>query len=312
MKHLRMIPIALVISLSALHAAGQIQSGFEFLRTSLHARPAAMGNAFEGSVGDLSSVAYNPAGLSGVNRKSVLFTYLDYFADFKAGSIVYGLPRTDGSVIGLSAAYMSYGEMKWTDIRGEVTGSSAPGDLLISASYARPWSEAISYGISLKYIRSQIDQYNADAVATDIGAVLQMHGDLNIGISARNLGVAISGFIDEKEKLPASISGGCSKTLAHLPLTLHFHLLRYLYHESDQLLGLYWTVGGEFKLSESVFFRWGYNSIGEEQKVGTDSERLTGISLGFGFMLSRFRIDYAFGNHGVLETTHRFTLAYDL
>ncbi|MBN1780604.1 PorV/PorQ family protein [bacterium] len=295
-------------------SAGQVYasrgSGFEFLKTSFGARPAAMGGAFICGDGDLSSMSTNPAGVAGLQRNTAVFTYMNTFADFQTGNAAYGHVFRGQHILGISMAYMNYGSMDWTDAyTGEVTGSSAPGDFLIQAAYARRASHGFSYGVSAKYIRSQIQNYSADAVAMDAGLLYHIEKQqMNLGLSVTNLGKSTSAFIRVKENLPLACRAGLSKTLAHLPLTLHLQLLRYQYQESDMLLGMYWALGGEFKISERSFLRWGYDSIGQEQKVDSDKDRFTGISLGFGTMIRQIAIDYAVSFHGVLGSIHQFTV----
>jgi hypothetical protein len=284
-------------------------SGFEFLRTSTGARPMAMGDAYVGGYGDASVIGYNPAGLAGLKNHTALFTYLNHYADFQGGYVGYGRVLSENRILAAGIAYMNYGRMEWTDITGANTGSSSPGDFLFQASYAGTTEKGICYGISAKYIRSQIEQYSADAMAVDAGLFYRIEKEkMNIGLSVTNLGRSLTAYIHEKENLPLAYRLGLTKTLAHLPLTLYFQLTRYQFQESDLLGGLYWALGGEFQISERFNLRWGYNSIGREQKVWSDKDRFTGISLGFGTAVNRFIIDYAAAFHGVLGSTHQFTV----
>jgi len=284
-------------------------TGFEFLKTHFGARAAAMGGAYVGGEKDMIAAGYNPAGLTGLDERKVVFSYLDYFADFKGGLISYGQKLQNEQAVLFSAAYMNYGAIERTDITGISHGSFYPGDILFSATFAGMTGPGIRYGVSAKYIRSQIDHFSADAMAMDAGLLYRIENQrINIGLSITNLGQALSAFQHEKEKLPLAYRMGLSKTLAHLPLTLHFHFLRYQFQESDIFGGLYWAIGGEFQLSNVTFLRWGYNSVGNEQKADSDVDRFAGISFGFGTRIRRFIIDYALSYHGVLGSTNQFTI----
>ncbi|MFC1568967.1 PorV/PorQ family protein [bacterium] len=284
-------------------------SSFEFLKTHFGARAAAMGGAYIGGEKDLIAMGYNPAGLVGIEKKQAAFSYLDYFADFKGGLAAYGQTLPNQQAFAVSMAYMSYGSIERTDITGMSDGSFSPGDFLIGAAYAGKNKLGIQYGVTAKYVHSQIDNFSAAAIALDAGLLYQIPVHrMNVGMSITNLGQALSAYNDEKENLPLAYRVGFSKTLAHLPLTLHFHLMRYNFQKSDLLGGLYWALGGEFQLSEVTFLRWGYNSIGNEQKTDSDVDRFTGISFGFGTKINRFIIDYAFTYHGVLGSTNQFTI----
>ena len=295
----------LVISLPLLASS---EAGFEFLKTNFGARAAAMGGAFI-EEGDLTALNYNPAGLYGLGQRKIVFSYLDYFVDFQGGVIEYGHPLPDNRILAIALTYMSYGNIDETDVTGTKTGSFTPMDYCFDASYAGLTSYGIRYGISGKYIRSQIQQFASDAICLDAGLMVRIEKQMmNIGLSIHHLGQSLTAFKDNKEKLPLVYQAGISKTMAHLPLTLHFSLQRFQFQKSQQAGGFYWSLGGEFKLSQSTFLRWGYNSVGQEQKAESDKDRFTGISAGFGTRINRFMIDYAISLHGVLGNTNQFTV----
>jgi hypothetical protein len=299
------IVIGMIFSIPMLASS---EAGFEFLKTNFGARAAAMGGAFI-SEGDLIAINYNPAGLYGLEQKKVVFSYLDYFVDFQGGVIEFGYPLSDHRILAGSLAYMSYGNIDETDVTGTKTGSFTPMDFSLGISYAASASYGIRYGISGKYIRSQIQQFMSDAICLDAGLMVRIEKQMmNIGLTIHNLGQTLTAYRDEKEKLPLVYQAGVSKSLAHLPLTLHFCLQRYHFQESELFGGLYWSLGGEFKLSQSTFLRWGYHSVGQEQKAESDKDRFTGISAGFGTQINRFMIDYAISLHGVLGNTNQFTV----
>jgi hypothetical protein len=301
------IILCVLVLFGTIHASAG--SGFEFLRTSTGARPGAMGDAYVGGTGDLCVTGYNPAGLARLKANTAIFTYLNHYADFQGGYVGYGRVLSGNRVLAAGIAYMNYGSMEWTDITGAKTGSSSPGDFLFQASYAGTMKKGIGYGVSAKYIRSQIENYSADAMAVDAGLFYRIEKEkMNIGLSITNLGGSLNAYIHEKENLPLAYRLGLAKTLAHLPLTLYFQLTRFQFQKSEIFGGLYWALGGEFEISERFNLRWGYNSIGREQKVYSDKDRFTGISLGFGTSVNRFIIDYAAGFHGVLGSTHQFTV----
>jgi len=302
------IHTAIFIILSSLLTASP-NSSFEFLKTNFGARANAMGGAFTGSQQDLMALMYNPAGLLGIKDRKAAFSYLDYFIDLKGGLTVYGQPLSNEQAVAFSMAFMSYGAIDKTDITGQSMGSFTPGDFLISAAYAGQSRLDIQYGIAAKFIQSQIDHFQSNALAFDAGLLYRIETQqMDVGIRISNAGLALSAYHEEKENLPTAYHVGVSKSLAHLPLTIQFQLTRYQFQESDLFGGLYWALGGEFQLGGVSFLRWGYNSIGNEQKADSDIDRFTGVSFGFGTQVNRFIIDYAFSYHGVLGSTSQFTV----
>ena len=285
------------------------QSGFDFLRIEQGAKSVAMGGAFTAQIADLYGLAYNPASLVGVKDLESTFTYLNHFLDIKSGFIGFNKVMPNAGHLGIGLFYMNYGEIRRTDIVGNDQGSFSPGDFVVNAAYANSLSSGLRYGVAIKYIQSKIDQYTSNAVALDVGAIYRVESQaLNIGVGISNLGTALTAFIDEREKLPTSFRLGVSKRLAHLPLCLSLDVFRFLHEESDQFLGLYWALGGEFTISQYFFLRWGYNSRGSEEKVGTDSDRFAGVSLGFGIRFKNYRIDYGYSSFGALGSMNTFTV----
>ena len=143
----------------------------------------------------------------------------------------------------------------------------------------------------------------------DLGLLYRIPSqDLDVGVAVQNVGRSIDAFIDTHEKLPMTYRLGCSKRLAHLPLLLSFNLIRYAYHESDLFGGLYWALGGEFTITDYLFLRWGYNSRGQEEKMGSGNDWFTGASLGLGIRYGRYGLDYGYGSYGVLGSMNQLTL----
>jgi hypothetical protein len=289
------------------------KSGFEFLRTDIGGRPAAMGGAFTAVTGDLYGIRYNPASLVDIQDKAS-FTFLDHLLDMHSGFLAVNLSSLTGKgSLALSVAYTSYGELKKTDIQGTELGSFSPFDMLVSATYGLVILPELRFGVTAEFLHSKIDTYSASALSADAGLIYRIPSqDLNIGLAIQNMGTALQAFVDEKEKLPLAYRLGISKRLAHLPLLLDFDVIRYAYDESDLFGGLYWALGGEFTLSEHLLLRWGYNSRGQEENVGAASDRLSGISLGLGIRWRRFGIDYGYCDHGALGSMNHFSITMAL
>ncbi len=285
------------------------RSGFDFLRIDTGARPLSMGGAFVSIIGDIHGLVYNPASLVGVGDLESSFTYLNHFVDINSGFLGFNKTLDGAGHLGIGVSYINYGEIRRTDVIGENLGSFMPVDFAFMAAYGDSLGFGLRYGVSVKYIQSKIDQYTSNAIAADIGFIYRISSqDMNIGFSVSNLGSAMKAFIDEREKLPITYRLGVSKRLAHLPLLLNFNLIKYHYDDSKLSLGIYWAIGGEFTITDHFFLRWGYHSRGSEEKVGNNSDRFAGVSLGFGLTLSKYRLDYGFSAFGALGNMNAFTL----
>ena len=288
-------------------------AGFEFLRSDIGARAGSMGGAYISASGDLHGIAYNPANIVDLENRSAAFTYIDHFMDFKQGFMGYGQSIQGHGCLGVGLFYMNYGEFQRTDVQGITMGSFSPSDFLLSVTYGDNLFRNLQYGVSLKYIQSKIDQYSSSALAADLGFIFKVPKEkLNFAFSIANLGKSIDAFQEDHEKLPVIVRMGLGKRLAHLPLLLNINIIKYMDMESDMFLGLYWALGGEFTISENIFLRLGYNSRGSEQKVQSESDRYAGISIGFGIVLDKYRIDYGRCSYGVIGTLNQFSISISL
>jgi len=301
---------SLVISPFFLHAGESAgRAGFDFLRSEIGARPAAMAGAFAAVTGDLNGLAYNPASLGGMDRRQAAFTYVRHVLDFQSGFAGYTQKVPGAGQAALGIYYMNYGKFTWRDILGEETGSSTPFDLLVSAAYADSLPFHLRYGISLKYIRSTIAEYWSDALAASLGLIYSIPGQrMTIGAGIFNMGKGMHAFLDTREHLPVSYRIGISKHLAHLPLMLCIDLVRYQYEKSKTFGGMYWIVGGEFTLSEHAFLRWGYHSRGQEEKDSSGNNRFAGLSFGLGLRYGTLAIDGGMNQLGMLGTISQFSV----
>jgi hypothetical protein len=289
------------------------QTGFEFLRIDVPARQTALGGAFTAMDGDLNGLGCNPASLATVPKREASFSYVDYFLDFQIGSVSFSSPLRNGGTLGLGFGYADYGEFDWTDEEGRPTGSSTPGDVAVTLAYAAGWTRFTRVGASVRYIRSSLQDYSADAAVAGAGLIhLFPSQQMTVGIAVVNLGKGLHGFRDRVEKVPTSIRAGFTKRLAHLPLLLAVDAVQYTGSSKSALDNTVFSAGGEFTLSSVLVWRFGYTTVGSEQKSGSSGGRLSGVSLGAGLFFRNFRIDYGYANHGMLGSVNHLGVSMDL
>lgn len=281
-------------------------TGFEFLRTEVGARPAAMSGAFVAVAGDPICTFYNPAGLSKISVRGGSVTYLKHLLDFHSGTLVAAIPQAWGT-IGFGINYINYGEFKETsehqpDGTGNTFGANS---FEIVASAAQLYQKIISYGATIKYIRSSISNYTSDAFAISVGLIVHVPftDDLDIGLAMFNFGRTNKPFVNTKDDLPLNFRAGFSKKLAHLPLMFSAQLYKY----SDDIFQ--WNLGGEFTITKELSLRLGYNSLGRDQKLDLSGDKFAGVNMGLGFQWRKYRIDYAFSSMGEVGSLNRFTLS---
>lgn len=299
----KMYPILLCVAvLVTQDLSAQTAVGYDFLRTLVGARPSAMGGAFVAVPGDIHNIAYNPAGLSTIQNQHGTLSYLNHLLDFQSGFLAYAHPFANATGA-VALNFIDFGSFDGRNEDNEPTGDFGANGLVLSATYAKSILENLSLGGSAKYIRFQIDNFTETAVAFDGGVMVSFpQKQLNLGLAVFNLGSTTSAFIDTKDELPLSAQLGFSKVLEHLPIMLSASLIKYKEESLD------FRVGGEITLTEQLFARLGYNSTGQDQKVDTDNDKFAGLSMGLGFKINKFNIDYSFSSFGEVGGLNRFSI----
>ena len=200
--------------------------------------------------------------------------------------------------------YLNYGDFTRTDDSGNEYGKFHAGSFAISAGIGKEVYTNLSAGASVKYFRFDIDHYNSDGFALDAGVLYRIPSiDLNIGAGVFNVGFVRSAFVSTKDDVPLAFRIGLVKRLEHLPLQLGVTTYKFIDDE------VRWTVGGEFTITEQLFLRWGYDSIGSDMHVDSGKDPFAGISFGLGFLWRRYHFDYSFTTMGELGTQNRITFS---
>jgi len=288
-------------------------AGFDFLRWDTGARVSAMGSAYTAARADLAGANFNPAVLYGSSKTGCNLSYYRYPLDIQAGYVGFYKQFTGGSLVAFSLAYVNYGTMSRTNAFNDNLGTFGAGSVVVSALYSDSTSLGFIWGGTVKYITSKLADYTSSAAAIDLGLIYPVPSQqLRFGLSVSNIGMAISSYIDKKEKLPLTFRAGLAKQLAHLPLLLHVDLIHYVSKPGLQEKGLYWAIGGEFEISDHFYLRWGYNSRGLEQRRLEGGSRFAGFSAGLGIYFRNWTLDCGWGFHGVLGDVPSVTFSSPL
>lgn len=293
---------AVSLLLFSQNSFAQTAVGFDFLRSLVGARPAAFGGAFVGVSGDIHNIVYNPAGMTGIEGKQGTLSYVNDILDFQSGFLAYTQPFSGGNA-GAALSFIDFGEFDGRDEDNISTGDFGASGLVFSLAYAKPLRGNLSGGVTGKFIRFQIDSFTETGLAADLGLMLSFpEHTLDIGLGVFNVGTTTSAFIDTKDELPLNVQFGFSKALAHLPVMVSGALVKF---KDD---GLDFRFGGEIAFAPQFHARLGYNSLGQDQKVDADKDRLAGLSFGFGLKLKKFDVDYTMSSFGEVGSLNRVTL----
>ena len=297
----------------------------DFLQLVQPARISAIGGAnlsvFDG---DANMTGFNPGLLNGQMHDKVALNFVDYFAGINYGNVsyTYGIDTVVDRVAQVNLMNANYGTIQYADATGQLTGGSfTANDAVLNLSYAQQLSKQIRGGVTMKFIYSAIESYQAFGVACDLGAsYYNEEKELSMGFSVLNIGPNIS-YSDNgaRESLPTQVLFGISKKLKYAPfrLSVTFENLQKwdltvqnpnLTPQTDPLTGelipvkqpgfldkamRHVVIGGEILLTKNFHIRTGFNYRRMRELSLAARPGLVGMSLGLGFRINRFHLCYA-------------------
>ncbi len=287
------------------------ERNFLFLLNEYSPRGSALAGNLVAFRGDVDNFFYNPAGINGLEGKVWSAAYVDHLLDFQGGMAVFSMPVPRLGRMAVHLIYFNYGTFQETDIFGENTGRTfTASEMALGATLANTLGDHFEYGVSVKFIYSSLERFNAAAIAVDGGLLYTapfMEG-LRMGISLSNLGFAIDHYTDESETMPVLLRVGLAKRLAHLPLTITL-AINDLTRATD---GPAWEVlqrfsaGGEFDVNDNIRFRLGYQNDVNISTRPLSGRNFAGVSAGVGILWRTFRFDYSYVSFGDLGGLNRF------
>lgn len=302
-----------------------------FLEIGVGARAMAMGGAYTSIIDGPTAMYYNPANIVWLSGIQVEFMHNQWLVDTKHDFLGVVVPlEFMNSSLGFGYISLDYGEQEVrTEKRPEGTGEMyGARDYSCSLTLSTVITDRFSCGLTGKYIDETIWNCTSRGFAVDLGVFYRTPIDgLNIGMSINNFGgeMKMSGrdldtTIDPDEDvetidtapaeystdsfpLPITFRGGISygfklKSLGSLTFSAD------VIHPTNNTESI--NLGMEYGFMNMFFLRGGWESLGEK-----DAEN--GLTLGGGcdfYYQKRYgiRIDYAYSDWGILESTSRFSI----
>lgn len=323
MRHLsrQLLLLTLLCALSVASASEKVgTTSFQFLKLSLDARSAAMGDAAVSIVRTSEAIFWNPAGLRRTTGLDVSTSYADYFLDVNLYSGCASMPLGRSGTIGVFAMAVDYGKIEVTDashlgfnpdwtynpgLTGDVIHPTAT---VFGISYAHSVTDRLTFGISAKYLREDLVTAKGAAISFDGGLIYESGwNSLSFGLSIKNFGPEVK-FIKESYPVPETFAVGISAFLfsptdallmktSSQSLLFSYDLSHPRDYDQQHHFGL------EYSLSEILFVRGGY-------KLNFDEE---GLTYGVGVKYNNIRLDYAYDRFGgALPGVHRLSIGFAL
>lgn len=280
-------------------------SGLQFLKIGIGAREVAMGEAVNSIVNDANSVFWNVGGLAYVENKQASFSYTSWLVESQVNSAVIAFP-VGSFVFGISAISFSINEFEETTaLQPDGTGRMVDaGDLLIGAAVSRRFTDKLSIGLQVKYVREELDDYSIDNVLFDVGA-LYFTGfrQLRLAFSLQHFGPDMKlENLSFRTPLLFRVSAGDELfNFKNVKLLVAADLI----HPTDNDEWI--NVGGELVLLDNFAIRSGY-------RFNTD---INNFSFGFGVISPRLmnmnlKLDYAYSpEETVFDAIHRLTVSLE-
>ncbi len=311
-------PPAILVLITLLISTGcfsQSNTTYNFLNLDVGARASALGGSFNSTTNDVNSIYYNPAALSTLTSKQASVGFFKYLLDINSGNIAYSQRIKNAGYFGAFVKYVNYGSFEKFDEQSNNLGTFSANDLAIALGYSDVYKNNFHYGLNLKFIYSNIDEFSSTGIAADLGVLFTFPESMwNVGVSLLNAGTQLTEYASTSEELPLDLRIGVNKKLEHLPLNVHVEFDN-LTSDVDQFFDRFKTlsVGGEFDFSDNVQFRIGYNNSQRQDLQTGSSLGIAGFSTGLGVkFLDYYSIDYAFNSLGKVGSTQRIDVGFAL
>ncbi|GMU89447.1 MAG: hypothetical protein AMXMBFR49_16550 [Chlorobiota bacterium] len=303
-----------------------------FLSVGQGARSVAMGSAFAGVSNDVSSIYWNPAGLTKAEGFQMMFDHTMWIADIRYNFLAASYNMGDMGTIGVSFLSSNIGEMRVTTVEqpGGTGETFTANDLAISLAYAIRLTDKFSLGFNPKFIYQGIWKMSATAFAIDMGVqYVTPFDDAVLAMSISNFGTKVQlsgtsnlvlhdldpGSTGNNGKIPAYLETGAWSLplnfrvgIMYNPIKTGAHNLMVALdatHPSDDYESI--NFGAEYSFDKFLFIRGGYKSMFQQ-----DSEE--SFTAGFGIrqnLMNNVAIvfDYAYQSFGRFTNIQKFTMS---
>lgn len=306
------------------------QSGtrvYPFLNIPVSARQAALGgDAVSIRDYDVSFSAVNPALMNAEMHHKIALNAATYLAGSRYGTISYARDLENGHLVSANIRYMDYGKMPRTDESGFENGEFGALDASVGVGYALQFEDEWTIGANVNFITSKIDTYSSMAVSGNAGVSYHFSKtNETVSVVARNFGYQMKPFNGEREKMPFRVDLGYTRILKEFPvaITVTAHDLQQLnisseFNNNGQEVKLprkvldHLSLGAELFPERNFNIRLGYNVKRGNELAVLDQRSFAGLSAGFGFKITTFRIDFAHVRYHNSSNTNQIGISMDL
>ncbi|CAN5634193.1 type IX secretion system outer membrane channel protein PorV [soil metagenome] len=289
-------------------------SSLQFLKIGNGARSTGMGESYVAVSDDISSLHWNPAGLTQFQENGFMASHTQWFVDTKM-EYLGGVYHFGGvNAVGISVTSLYTDEMKVTDeSHPEGNGNTFRfSDLAIGVSFSRRMTEQFSFGATVKYVEETLGLLKMRGVLGDLGTFYRT------GLGTSRFSVVISNFggqLTPTGTVTQTNGNELSNFQRFPPPTLFrigFAIEPWMNKDNRVTTSIqlnspndnaeFVNLGAEYAYKEFLFFRGGY-------KFNVDAENFSfgaGIKVPVSFAKANF--DYSISNYKDLGLAQRISL----
>jgi len=326
MKKQTIILILLLLPFFVYAQAGR--GVYRFLDLPASSRIAALGgNNISMPDTDLNFSFQNPALLNAETHGMMGLNFANYLADVNFGAAAFGWNFGERNFMSFGILYIDYGKFLYRTPENQSPGGDVDiffgaQELALHIMYARPLTERVTVGGTLKPIFSSFEQYTSFGVAMDLG-VSYVNPDrlFSAGFVVRNIGHQITGYYSHEdgqhfEPLAFDIQLGITQRLRYAPLrfsltlnNLHRWDLSYQITNmpsntlipgdiDDNSIGFVdmafrrAIIGVEFVPNENFYISVGYSHRRRQELSIAGARSMSGFSAGAGIRVRGFQAGF--------------------
>lgn len=318
---------------------------YSFLNLSPSARVAALGASHIAVADDdVALAALNPALLNPSMGGQLSFSHSFHLAGISHGYAAIGLqPNHWKTSLHTSIQYVDYGDFTRTNELGEEEGGFVANEYALLVGAGRPVNERLRIGGNARFILSQLETYQSVGLAGDLGI---FYADTSKGFTAtvllRNIGGQLTSYEgSSREPIPFEMQAAVAKRLQHLPLrfsVIYRFLDRWNIRYDDpnkEVTNLFlnnepvdaskasiwfdnlfrhFVFNAELLLGakENFRLRAGYSHLLRQELSEADYRSFAGFTLGVGFKIKKFRLDYGRTNFHIGGGVNQLTISTQL
>ncbi|MEN3027130.1 MAG: PorV/PorQ family protein [Chlorobiota bacterium] len=289
-----MYRIALLSLFTVVPTIAGSTAAFQFLRTVVAPRSAALAAATVALPEDAPSILLNPALNPTLPRRSFSSVFLKHVLDINAGALLAaGIPLMAG-VVSASIVYMDYGAFERRDAQGRPLGEFSAHDIALSVSYGDTLEPRLFYGLGAKLVWERLESRHAWVIAVDAGLLYRFPDErTSVGLSLLHAGTAFRRFSQEPLSLPTDLRIGLTHFLQGLPAIFNLSFTR-LTEPSASIWQKFenFAAGLELRFSPALRLRIGYDNA-LRRAAAPGYRGMTGATAGVGITVPEVSVDYS-------------------